>query len=97
MIRTVRTVVAKPGMRSQVVEILKEISQYAATQDIEIRVFTEPWGHTARIHMHSDYDDADTSLGFIEKVTSNPKGEEAIQRLAQLIEGHMEASLLAEE
>ena len=97
MIRIVRTLEAEPGKRQQVINVLKEISQYAATQDVDIRIFTEPWGNQQHVHMHTDFEDADAALGMLENVTSKPRGEEAVRRLEELTSGHVVSTFLTDQ
>ena len=94
MIRIVRTYLAQAGKRQQVVDVLKEISAYAATQDIDIQVLTEPWGDMRRVYIHTDYEKADTALEWLEGVFSNPKAREASQRLSELTEGDVDVAFL---
>ncbi len=97
MIRVVRTFEAEPGKQQEVVAVLQEISQYASTQGVEIHVLTEPWGNNLHVHIHTDFEHADEALGFFGKVTSNPKGEEAVQRLSKLTSGHVDAAFLTDQ
>ena len=87
MIRIVRTYKAHEGKRRQVVDVLIEISQYAATKNIRIQVLLEPWGDSRSVHIHTDYEEADTALHFLDELFDNPKAEEARHRLDELTEG----------
>ena len=87
MIRIVRTYLAQAGKRQQVVDVLKEISAYAATQDINIQVLTEPWGDMRRVYINTDYVEADTGLEWLEGEFLNPKAREAGQSISELTDG----------
>ena len=95
MIRIVRTYTAKQGRRREVVDALREVSQYAATQGINIRVLYEPWGNSRRVHIHTDYEEADMALRFIDEIYfNNPRGVEAVQRVIEMTEGDEEVTFL---
>lgn len=97
MIRIVRTFEAQPGKRQQVIDVLKEISGYAETQNVNILVLNEPWGHLRRVQVHTDFDEADTALNWVEDLQSVPRAREAIQRLDDLTSGHVEAAFLTDQ
>lgn len=94
MNRIVRTYTAKQGKRAELVDVLKEISGYAATQGVDIKVLFEPWGDSRRVYIHTDYEEADTALNFLERLWDNPKAAEAAQRRDDLTEGDVEVAFL---
>ena len=94
MIRIVRAYTAKQGKRTELVDVLKELSGYAATQGVDIKVLFEPWGDSRRVYSHTDYEEADTALHFLEGLWDNPKAAEATQRREDLTDGDVEVAFL---
>ncbi|MCH7642626.1 MAG: hypothetical protein IIC30_05035 [Chloroflexi bacterium] len=94
MIRITRTFTAKQGKRAELVDVLKEISGYAATQGVDIKVLFEPWGDSRRVYIHTDYEEADTALHFLEGLYENPKAADAFQRMDDLTDGDPEVAFL---
>ena len=94
MIRIVRTYTAKQGKRAQLVDVLKEVSQYAETQGVDIQVLFEPWGDSRLVYTHTDYEVADNALHFVEGLQENPRATDAFQRMDDLTDADTEAAFL---
>ncbi|MCH8817937.1 MAG: hypothetical protein IIC92_09460 [Chloroflexi bacterium] len=94
MIRIARTFTAKPGMERELVDVLKNIRDYARDQGVESRVFTEPWGPGGVIRVHNDFDDAGRAQTFWQSLSTDPRARESRERIQLFIEGHRETSFL---
>lgn len=96
MIRSIRTYTAQPGKTQQLIETLKELQAYARTQDVVMRIFVEPWGHGSRVHLYTDHEDAGVGQDWLQRIMSIQRAQESRDRIEFLIEGHVQASILAE-
>ena len=94
MIRIARTFTAKPGKEQELLEILKDFRAFASTQNVAIRIFTEPWGPGGRLRLHTDFEDAGAAQTFWQDLFRHSRAQELRVRLETLIEGHYEASFL---
>ncbi|MCH8234955.1 MAG: hypothetical protein IIC29_02395 [Chloroflexi bacterium] len=96
MIRITRTFNAKPEKEHDLTDVLKDIRGYAHTQDVESRIFWEPWGPEGVVHLHNDFGDAGEAQIWWQNLLSNSRVQEFIAHMENLIEGHREASFLME-
>ena len=97
MIRTVRVHGAKRGRVEEVIELLKEMQAFAETQGVEERIFIEPWGDSARVHIHYDHDDMGKSQEDFERMhIDNPRARAALDKLDELTEPNPRIHLLLE-
>lgn len=94
MIRVVRRFIAKPGKERELIDVLKEIKAYSATQGITGRIFTEPWGLGGAVHIHNDFEDAARAQSWWQTLSTNSRAEEPLRRIQLLIEGHRVTSFL---
>ena len=61
---------------------------------MDIKVLFEPWGNSRRVYIHTDYEEADTALHFLEGLYENPRAADAFQRRDDLIDGDPEVAFL---
>ena len=97
MIRTVRVFQAQRGKLEEVIELLKERQAYAESQGVAERIFVEPWGDAARVHVHYDHTDMNESQEDWERMhVNNPVARVAQDKLDALTEPDPRVHLLLE-
>ena len=97
MIRTVRVFQAQRGKLEEVIELLKERQAYAESQGVAERIFVEPWGDAARVHVHYDHTDMNESQEDWERMhINNPAARAAQDKLDALTEPDPRVHLLLE-
>ena len=97
MIRTVRVFQAQRGKLEEVIELLKDRQAYAESQGVAERIFVEPWGDAARVHVHYDHTDMNESQEDWERMhINNPVARAAQDKLDALTEPDPRVHLLLE-
>ena len=87
----------KRGHVPEVIELLKEIQAYSETQGVEERIFVEPWGDAARVHIHFDHADMSEAQEDWERMDhENLRAKVALEKLDLLTEPNPRVYLLLE-
>ena len=88
---------AQRGKLEEVIELLKERQAYAESQGVAERIFVEPWGDGARVHVHYDHTDMNESQEDWQRMhINNPTARTAQDKLDAITEPNPQVHLLLE-
>ena len=96
MVRTTRSLIFEYGNVRKAVELLSEYRAFAESQNVEVLIFGEPWGHSRRIHVHHDHPDAGAAQNWLTTFRANDRARQMLIEVEALAETDMEITMLLE-